>query len=73
MLNELVETAFRRTDAPMSFLERMTDTVFECTANLLESISTGPSISRDGSVHTCDNKIKVNISKLSNLLFFLFY
>ena len=54
-----MEATAKKTDVPVSFLEKMVETIFKSVANIQESVSNGLSISRNGSVHTCTDKIKV--------------
>lgn len=56
-----MEATLKRTDVPISFLEKMAVTIFKSVANLQDSVSNGLSISVNGSVHSCTDKIKVNI------------
>jgi len=56
-----VEAILKRTDVPVSFLEKMALTIFKSVANIQDSLSNGLSISLNGSVHSCTEKIKVNM------------
>ena len=68
LLNDIVEATVTKTDAPVSFLEKMAETIFKSVANIQDSVSNGLSISRNGSVHTCTDKIKVNMLTDSNAM-----
>lgn len=61
LLNNIVEATVKRTDLPVSFLEKMAETIFKSVANIQDSVANGLSIDRNGSVHSCTDKIKVNM------------
>ena len=59
MLSGITEAVLNRPDAPLSFLERMAGAILRSAMNMLNSLAKGLSISRDGTVHDCDDLVKV--------------
>ena len=51
----------RKANVPVSFLEKMAETIFKSVANIQDSVANGLSIGLNGSVHSCTDKIKVNM------------
>ena len=58
----------KKTEVSVSFLVKMAETIFKSVANIQDSVSNGFSFSRNGSVHGCTDKIKVNILTYSNAM-----
>ncbi|XP_022787247.1 uncharacterized protein LOC111327355 [Stylophora pistillata] len=58
LLSEITKAVLNRPDAPLSFLERMAATIMRSAVNMLRSLARGPSISRDGTIHDCDDLVK---------------
>lgn len=59
-----MEATVKKTNAPVSFLEKMAETIFKSVANIQDSVANGLSIGLNGSVHSCTDKIKVNMLNL---------
>lgn len=66
LLKDIVEATVKKTGVPVSFLVKMAETIFKSVANIQHSLSNGFSFSRNGSVHGCTDKIKVNMLRFSN-------